>query len=729
MNHFNHRCIDGGFRAVLIALVTASIGVSGALAASLGTGPQAELSDSIKPVPAANVAQGPLGPDELNQEMRFMISNRMREYSDLLRRISNREIIPPAEMVTRYYPLESDYKSVLDWLSEEGITVTKTDPTRLGIFASGTLRQVQQAFRVTFVRVSIAGATYISAITAPNIPASLTNTVLGVNGLQPHIQLHKHSKLEPYEATPLVGNRPPFKISEIVKAYDANTVSAAGTGQKIAIVIDTFPFESDLTSFWSLNSIFQTLNNIEFVQVVAGFLPEPSGEETLDVEWASSIAPGAVVRVYGTTDLSFVNVDQAFQAIISDLPTQPDLHVVSISLGAGENDVPPSQLQTDAQYFATMAANGLSIFVSSGDSGSEEGGITQVSYFASDPSVTAVGGTSLSLNTATGTVSSETAWSGSGGGMSGFFARPAWQVGNGVPPGSTRLVPDIASAADPSTGALVILGGFQYQFGGTSWSAPMWAGFCALLNQARADAAQSPLGLIGPRVYPLLGSTSFRDITFGNNGAYPAGPGYDLCTGIGVPNVITLLQAVGGISVPVGRIFLPRPSSTLTSSNTTFAWSSGSATAYWLMIGDERVAEPGGTNILNSSQTGSHFFNVTGLPTDGRRLNVRLWSRVNGNWYSPPQDYIYTAFPGSVIAPVISPASGIYRKKVTVSIATQTPGATIYYTTNGADPTTTSPIFHAPFKLTHRGTNIVKAKAVKTGVADSPIATAGYTIR
>ena len=80
-----------------------------------------------------------------------------------------------------------------------------------------------------------------------------------------------------------------------------------GAGQKIGIVIDTFPASSDLTLFWQANGIAQSLNNIEEVQVVSGTLPSPSGEETLDVEWSSGMAPGAKVRVYATTDLGFVS--------------------------------------------------------------------------------------------------------------------------------------------------------------------------------------------------------------------------------------------------------------------------------------------------------------------------------------------------------------------------------------------------------------------------------------
>ena len=125
-----------------------------------------------------------------------------------------------------------------------------------------------------------------------------------------------------------------------------------------------------------------------------------------------------------------------------------------------------------------------------------------------------------------------------------FFSRPSWQTGQGVPPGGMRLVPDVSLAADPDKGAFIVLNGNVMQIGGTSWSAPVWAGFCALINEARAKANKPPLPFLNPLLYPLMGTSCFRDIKAGNNGAFDAGPGYDMITGIGVPNVKELIQAL-----------------------------------------------------------------------------------------------------------------------------------------------------------------------------------------
>ena len=355
----------------------------------------------------------------------------------------------------------------------------------------------------------------------------------------------------------MISNQAPYLVPEIAKAYDASI--GDGTGQKIAILIDTFPNDSDLTTFWTDNSVPQSLNNIEKVQVVAGTLPAPSGEETLDVSWSSGIASAAKIRIYATRSLAFAQLDRAYQQIINDLPSQPALHQVSMSFGLGETFEALGQMQTDSQYFSAIAGDGVTIFVSSGDGGSNPSSTDgsydpaapmQVESPANDPRVTAVGGTSLFLNQRTGVPSTETVWfEGGGRGQSTIFSRPYWQQSTGIP-GPGRLVPDVALAADPNTGAFLILNGATWQVGGTSWSAPTWAGFCARMNQIPAGNGASSLGLLATRIYPYVGAGGFRDITAGSNGAYKAGPQFDLCTGFGTVDVNGLGLLLSGIVNP-----------------------------------------------------------------------------------------------------------------------------------------------------------------------------------
>src|SRR5262249_39001792 len=296
--------------------------------------------------------------------------------------------------------------------------------------------------------------------------------------------------------SPNIQNAPPYLVSEILKAYNANGLSVTGKGQTIAILIDTFPADSDLKAFWKRNNLPASINRIEKINVKSGPLPMREGEETLDVEWASGIAPGAKVRVYASGSLSFVDLDRALDRIIADLSSQPGMRQLSISLGLGETFMAPAEVAVQHQKFLRLAAAGVNVFVSSGDAGSNPSasghssmGPIQAEYESSDSSVIGVGGTTLTL-AAGGGVASEVGWPGSGGGKSIFFNRPSWQAGVGMPSGRKRLVPDVSLAADPDKGAFLVFQGNPVQIGGTSWSAPVWAGFCALINEARAKASK-----------------------------------------------------------------------------------------------------------------------------------------------------------------------------------------------------------------------------------------------
>ncbi len=487
--------------------------------------------------------------------MEFQVALKMRNFDELQARIAQGETLSFKEMEARYYPLAADHQSLLNWLKGEGLTV-QSYPHRLNVVVRGTAAQVEKALGVKFSQVVVEGKSYVATSAIPSLPESLSAFVLGVNGLQPYQHAEKFGKAQPF--SPTNPFRPPFSINDLKTAYNV-TGTLNGSGQKMGIVIDVFPLDSDLTTFWANQGIPQSLSNIEKVAVGGSASSGTrSGEETLDVEMTSGLAPAAKVRIYASGSLSFVDLDRAYSQLVADLPTQPDLHQVSISLGACEQLVSNAELTTESQFFASMAAAGVSVYVSSGDSGSRNNcirGNRRVSYPASDPSVTSVGGTALTLDQTTGAVTSEVVWfnnnnSATGGGTSSFFARPSWQVGVGVPSGRTRLVPDVSLVADPNTGVYVIFNGSTFQFGGTSVSAPLWNALSALINQSRIGKGLSPLGLLNPRVYPLIGTTApfgapnFRDITSGSNGAFTAGPGYDQTNGIGVPVFSTLLTTL-----------------------------------------------------------------------------------------------------------------------------------------------------------------------------------------
>jgi len=525
----------------------------------------------------------------------------MRNFADLQERVNRGEHISPKEMAAKYEPSASDYQSVVDWLKGEGFTVTREDPHHVAVFVRGKIGQIAKALQVGFARVTFEGKEYTSAVTAPSVPANLSPLLIGINGLQPHIRAHKHlikQQLQP-NASGGSGSYLPGQIAQAYGASGLYSTDITGGGQTIAIVIDTFPSTADLLLFWKDAGINQSISNIQFIQTVAGTLPTPSGEESLDVEWASAMAPGAHVRVYAATDLGTTDLDNSYMQVYDDVTNHPELgiHQMSMSYGEGEKYTTKAQVDADDVFFAELAAAGVTIFASSGDGGAtpgpngagDESGPTQVEAPASDPNVTGVGGTTLVLNSGNN-ITSETVWNdspgASGGGASTYFSRPTWQSGTGVPAGTMREVPDVAASADPNYGAIYYLNGSLQVVGGTSWSSPTWAALCALINQARANAGQSPLGLLGPSIYPWLGTanyaTNINDITVGNNATsksgstngvanYTAGTGYDLCTGIGSPKTQSLAQTLlgaatlSGIEMPAAeQLIAPGQSATFT---------------------------------------------------------------------------------------------------------------------------------------------------------------------
>ena len=535
-------------------------------------------------------------PADKNHKLDLHFALELRNPAELSSRVGAGELISPEEFNTKYAPAESDYAKLASWLKENGFEIFYTSSDHTSIYVRATVQQIEQALKVNMARVSVGGVTYDAATSAPSLPQSIGAHVLGINGLQPFVTAHKNSIKAPIspasrkelrvadiEATsetevergpasrsfaapsgtpatgpaalavsPAISYAPPYLVREILTAYNGMNLGVTGNGQKIAVLIDTAPSEDDLIDFWKRNQLSITPDHVETINVNQVELPSREGEETLDAEWTSGIAPGATVRIYASGSLEFTQLDLALDRIIADLASEPGLRQLSISLGLGESYVPADEIAIERQKFMTLASQGVNIFVSSGDAGSnpdETGhntipGPKQVEYQSSDVFTIGVGGTTLELDRGTGKVVSEEGWSASGGGVSQVFERPKWQHAKGIESGKTRLVPDVGLVADPSTGAMFVFQRKVEQIGGTSWSAPVWAGICALINEARVNSGKKPLTFLPPLIYPLAGTKAFRDITKGTNGAYNAQPGYDMVTGLGVPDIKALLQAL-----------------------------------------------------------------------------------------------------------------------------------------------------------------------------------------
>jgi len=507
----------------------------------------------------AAVARPGLSAAETAASMEIEIALRMRNFDELQARIVKGEVIPADEVAAKYLPLPADYEAVAQWITGRGLKITHADPTRLALFVQGSVGEISQALDVTFARVAAEGEEYTSAVSAPAVSSAVAPVVLGIDGLQPHLRLRTPPRAQALHPQASTGAGVPYMPGQILNAYNGTNLSVSGAGQTIAIILHTYPSLTDLSAFWNLSGVSQSSGNVALVPVGTGPAATDDGEAALDAEWSGAIAPGAHIRFYGLSALTFSQTQLALLQIYNDLPSFPSIHQVSMSFGADELNMSTATVQSTSQDLALLASAGVTVLVASGDGGSNPtydstsgtwnctypSGKTQVGFPASDPNVTAVGGTVLSLGS-DGGVSTEEAWSQGSGGVSVLKSRPVWQTGPGVPAGTMRCVPDVAAAGSVESGAEVIYNGSLVQVGGTSWSAPMWAGFCALINEARAGASLPPLGALNPKIYPLIGTNAFWDILTGCNGAYHAGVGFDPCSGIGVPNLANLIQSLAG---------------------------------------------------------------------------------------------------------------------------------------------------------------------------------------
>ncbi len=356
-----------------------------------------------------------------------------------------------------------------------------------------------------------------------------------------------------------------YTPNQIRDAYGVSNLTLDGTGQTIAIVdayddpsifqaLDAFDIQFGLTpsgptlyrQYGPASSFLTVLNQRGQATSLPGTDPNGPGtdnwevEEALDVEWAHAIAPGAQIILVEADSQSLPDL----MASVATAASQPGVSVVSMSWGFAEGQ---AVLASDeATYDAVFTTPGVTYVASTGDYGAAD-----PEYPAYSPNVVAVGGTSLTLN-GDGSYNSETGWGyqsaaagafiGSGGGISLYETEPAFQ--RGVQSTGYRTTPDVSLVADPATGAWIAdpynldpSNPFEV-VGGTSLSAPAWAGLVALVNQGRAAAGESALNSSTPtdtqQALYSLPQSDFNVITGGTNG-YSAGSGYNLVTGLGTP--------------------------------------------------------------------------------------------------------------------------------------------------------------------------------------------------
>jgi kumamolisin len=439
----------------------------------------------------------------------------------------------------------ADIKAVEAFAHEFGLTVTESSQARRSVVLSGTAENMQRAFGVTLAYYNSPRGTYRGRTGSIMIPEELKGIVTAVLGLdnraiaKPHVRIH---------ATQPATSLTPAQVAHLYNF----PAGVTGAGQTIGIIeLGGGYRSSDLNTYFGGKPPVVTAVSVDQGVNNPGTDQNADGEVMLDIEVAGSIAPGARIVVYFAP-----NTDQGFHDAITtavhDAANKPS--VISISWGGPEDTWTPQSADAMLQAVTDAAGVGVTVTAAAGDDGATDGMADKklhVDLPACLPPVLACGGTRL--NTSDDAVTSEVVWNelaknegATGGGVSKIFPIPTYQASSNVPKQpetnfAGRGVPDIAGDADPVTGYKVRVDGANMVIGGTSAVAPLWAGLTALINQRLGR----PVGFMQPALYKVPSST-FRDITSGNNGHYSAKVGWDACTGRGAPNGTALVDALMG---------------------------------------------------------------------------------------------------------------------------------------------------------------------------------------
>ena len=450
------------------------------------------------------------------------------------------------EFSASYAATPRQAQTVASYLSRAGFENVSIAENRMLITADARPAQVEAAFNTRLAQYRLGNRQVFANKADVQIPDALDGLVSAVLGLQDADVAHTMIEYPTATTQASTAGHDPVDFATI---YDAVSV-ASGATTNIGIVSD-----GNLTQTVADLRTFESQNNLLPVTLV--FRPsevngtDTSGLDEWDLDSQSSTGIAGTVKniyFYNAASLNDADLSTAYNLAVSDNLVK----AVNVSLGICEKSSNSSgEITTDDAIFKAAVAKGITFFVSSGDGGAKTGcsghtGLTkQVSYPASSPYVVAVGGTTLSTN---GTAwAGETAWSGSGGGVSVYETAPSWQ--QSVTGSTKREVPDVAMDADPNSGALVIVSGSSTQIGGTSLAAPLSTGTWARVESSHSGS----LGFAAPLIYAAVGKTPvpYHDVTSGSNGSgllgggYSAKVGYDEVTGWGTFNVANFNAVVG----------------------------------------------------------------------------------------------------------------------------------------------------------------------------------------
>ncbi len=547
-----------------------------------------------------------LGSDQANRTLRMSANLAMRNQAQLNVLLhdlydptsaSYHQFLTVAQFAAQFGPTAEQQQAAEQYLTQQGFTITQTYPNRMLIDFSGPEALAERTFGVTINDYqSPLGRNFFANANVPTLPAYVAAFVTSIGGLDNANQFYHPPVASRYSTTstgPRAASSCPapgagggstvaYIPNQLATAYNYDGLHSAGlqgAGQTVGV------FELDGYSQSDVQTYTQCFGggSVPVSNVLLdGFNGQPGAgavEVELDMEVIMSMAPKLSKLIVYEAPNTTQGYNDEFARIVSDRTP-----VISVSWGDCETTVGQQEAQQENKYFQEAAAQGQTILVASGDSGSET--CFQQTYNpalvaddpATQPYVTAVGGTTLSVNS-NNSYQSEHVWNSGffggagGGGISQFWKQPGWQTGPGTQnsySNGMRETPDVSLDADPASGYPIYctagsscsggLGGAGgwLTIGGTSAAAPMWAAMVVLTNEEAAQHGKGPVGFLNPLLYKIASgshyTSDFHDITPPSNpstpsnndelgfngGAYPVTNGYDMATGWGSFNAAKL---------------------------------------------------------------------------------------------------------------------------------------------------------------------------------------------
>ena len=557
------------------------------------------------------------------------------------------QYLTPEEFAAKYGAKSADYAALKQWAINNGLTIAHESLARTCLTVRGSMVQVQTLFKTQLNNYRSAdGNQFYSAAIRPTIPDEIASRVTGVIGLTNGA--HYAALAKPYKVfgedaslptkAPDSGGTGPggsYSPQDLTTCYQIPTYGNL-VPQSVAVFEQGGFNQSDINVF--LNTLKLPHPPVTFVSV-NGYDGSVDNnqielEAVLDIDMIIGINPKVKeVFVYedGNDPFGVAMIDA-----LDQIATDKKVQTVSISYGVDEVQQGSTVINSENTSLTQLAAEGLTVLVSSGDNGAygRTGGFSSPAQLeapdpGSQPLVTCVGGTTLTTGPNEAWLGEEV-WnrlglngSATGGGVSSVWTIPSWQVPAYVTTngGSStyRNVPDVGALGDPFTGVGVYskINGGWVQIGGTSLSAPIWGGYISILNAGSQYLYGQTLGFFNPTLYgigfllgigygnpsnylfPVPDGTNGNPALFGGTPGYPGGYGYNNCTGSGTiwggnfaTQVLTAQNGKG--KVPAGFVFFTPK---ITATTAEFRWTASD-------LADGYVFELVGPGYIASTTTG-----------------------------------------------------------------------------------------------------------------------------